>query len=187
MHVDVRVVAATRCDLREHVAAGNFREDLFYRLNVFPVELPPLRDRASDIPLLAESALRHIEARRPGARHLSCSPFAMRMLRGYGWPGNVRELFAAVESAVIRAGGSRIEAQHLPAQVRAASAANPGDDGLRYRAESFGDDERGAILAALEEAGGSRSRAAELLGMGRTTLWRKMKRYGIEVETEDDS
>ena len=137
IHVDVRVVAATRCDLREHVAAGHFREDLFYRLNVFPVNLPPLRDRRSDIPLLVESALRHIEHRRLDTPHLSCSPFAMRMLRGYRWPGNVRELFAAIESAVIRTDGSRIEAQHLPAEVRAASDADGGDLGSRYRARGL--------------------------------------------------
>ena len=184
-HVDVRLVAATRCDLRERVAAREFREDLFYRLNVFPIDLPPLRERASDVPLLVEGALRHIKSRGGGARQLSCSPFAMRMLRGYGWPGNVRELFAAVESAVIRADRSRIEAQHLPAVVRAASEAG-GADGSRYRAEAFGDDERSTILAALDEAAGSRTRAAEMLGMGRTTLWRKMKHYGIEIEADDE-
>ncbi len=185
-HVDVRVVAATRCDLREHVAAGHFREDLFYRLNVFPVDLPPLRDRASDIPLLVESALRSIERRRPNTPQLSCSPFAMRMLRSYPWPGNVRELFAAIESGAIRTDGTRIEAQHLPAVVRAESDPNGSDAGNRYRAEASGDDERSAILSALDEAAGSRTHAAEILGMGRTTLWRKMKRYCIEVEADDE-
>ncbi len=185
-HVDVRVVAATRCDLREYVAAGHFREDLFYRLNVFPVNLPPLRDRASDIPLLVESALRSIERRRPNTSQLSCSPFAMRMLRSYPWPGNVRELFAAIESGAIRTDGTRIEAQHLPGVVRAASDPNGSDAGNRYRAEVLGDDERSAILAALDEAAGSRTHAAEILGMGRTTLWRKMKRYGIEVGARDE-
>jgi DNA-binding NtrC family response regulator len=179
--VDVRLVAATSRDLRAEVAEGRFREDLFYRLNVFPIALPPLRERASDIPLLVEFVLRQ-RAERPHGRALSCSPFAMRILRSYRWPGNVRELFAALESAAIRADGDRIEAQHLPADVRDASDAQ--GNGSRYRAEAVGDDERSAIVAALHEAEGSRTRAAELLGMGRTTLWRKMKAYGIELEDD---
>ena len=176
--VDVRIVAATRRDLRVEVAAGRFREDLFYRLNVFPITLPPLRERAADIPLLVESALAPLRATRPG---LACSPLTMRMLRAYGWPGNVRELFAALESAAIRADGNRIDAQHLHEEIRAALERPPTAD--RYRA-SDGDDERASIIAALEQAGGNRARAAEILGMGRTTLWRKMRQYGIADEVE---
>jgi DNA-binding NtrC family response regulator len=174
--IDVRVVAATRRDLRTEVAGGRFREDLFYRLNVFPIAVPPLRDRASDIPLLVEHLLESLRGARP---RLVCSPLAMRTLRAHDWPGNIRELQAALESAAIRADGDRIEAQHLPAEVRHAL-----DGGLasgeRYRAAQLGDDERAVIVAALDEAGGNRVRAAEILAMGRTTLWRKMKRYGIE-------
>jgi DNA-binding NtrC family response regulator len=170
--VDVRIVAATQRDLRREVVEGRFREDLFYRLNVFAIALPPLRERSSDIPLLVDHVLRS----RLGREMLVCSPLAMRMLRSYRWPGNVRELFAALESAVIRAEGSRIEANNLPDQVR--SALDRDSAALeRYRALPGDEDERGAILAALEAAGGSRSRAAEILGMGRTTLWRKLKQY----------
>ena len=173
--VDVRIVAATRRDLRRDVAAGGFREDLFYRLNVFTIGIPPLRERAADIPLLVEHALRSLRAKRP---HLTCSPLTMRTLRAHAWPGNVRELLSVIESAAIRADGQRIEAQHLPEEVRSAlDAGAAGSD--RYRVTPSADDERGAIVAALEAAGGSRSRAAEMLGMGRTTLWRKMKQYGI--------
>jgi DNA-binding NtrC family response regulator len=176
--VDVRIVAATRRDLRREVAEGRFREDLFYRLNIFPIALPPLRERTADIPLLVEVALARARAGRPP---LACSPLAMRTLRAHHWPGNVRELMAAVESAAIRADGDRIEAQHLPEEVRAAldQRAAAAD---RYRAADSDDDERAAILAALATADGSRARAAEILGMGRTTLWRKMKQYGIAGE-----
>ncbi|MBA4159713.1 MAG: sigma-54-dependent Fis family transcriptional regulator [Gemmatimonadetes bacterium] len=176
--VDVRIIAATRRDLREEVSAGRFREDLFYRLKVFQIELPPLRERSGDIPLLVELALGRLRSCPGGRERLTCSPFAMRMLRAYDWPGNVRELFAALESAAIRTDGDRIETQHLPPEVRA--ALNGGENGeSRYRADAP-EEERAAILAALEEAEGSRTRAAEILGMGRTTLWRKIKQYGIE-------
>jgi transcriptional regulator of acetoin/glycerol metabolism len=103
----------------------------------------------------------------------------MRLLTAYAWPGNVRELFAALESAAIRSGGERIEAQHLPAEVRAAGGHVGPDDG-RYRGPVDEDDERAAIEAALRKAKGVRSHAADLLGMGRTTLWRKMKQYGLD-------
>jgi DNA-binding NtrC family response regulator len=173
--VDVRVVAATRRDLRREVAEGRFREDLFYRLNVFPISLPPLRERAADIPLLVEAAMAGARRARP---RLACSPLAMRSLRAHPWPGNVRELMAALESAAIRADGDRIEAQHLPEEVRAPLERDAAT-GERYRVHDAPGDERSAILAALEEAGGSRARAAEILGMGRTTLWRKMRLYDI--------
>ena len=176
--VDVRVVAATNRDLRELVKEGAFRDDLLYRLNVFPLSMPPLRDRASDIPLLVEHVMNALRPRLPGARALTCSPFAMRLLREYSWPGNVRQLFAALEHAAISSGGERIEAQHLPEELRA--AADVSSSG-RYRAAVPVEDERAAIEAALAHANGTLSRAAELLGMGRTTLWRKIRSYGIEA------
>jgi len=176
--IDVRVIAATNRNLRAEVEAGRFREDLFYRLNVFRIELPALRDRRSDIPLLVEHSLDQLARRNGGSSRPICSPFALRMLQAYDWPGNVRELFAVLESACIRAGSTRIEAQHLPAEVRAAlRGAQP--DAPRYRGDDDSDAERTAIRAALDQANGVRSRAAELLGMGRTTLWRKMRQHGL--------
>lgn len=172
--VDVRVIAATNRDLRELVREGSFREDLYYRLDVFPLAVPALRDRASDIPLLVEHALRLLRERLPDAKGLSCSPLAMRLLRQYQWPGNVRQLMAVMENAAISADGRRIEAQHLTDEVRGAEATSG-----RYKATGPEDDERAAIEAALSQAGGTLSRAAELLGMGRTTLWRKMRAYGM--------
>jgi two-component system response regulator HydG len=178
--VDVRIIAATHRDLRGAVSSGAFREDLFYRLNVFTIGLPPLRERRADIPLLVESRLAALRRER---RRLTASPLAMRMLRGYAWPGNVRELTAALESAAIRADGDRIEAQHLPPELRAASERGH-SSAERYRTAAPADDERATILAALERAEGNRARAAEMMGMGRTTLWRKMRLYGIPTDGE---
>jgi DNA-binding NtrC family response regulator len=183
MPVDVRVIAATNRDLRGEVAAGRFREDLFYRLNVFRIALPPLRDRRTDIPLLVEHALERLSGRSPRAQRLVCSPLVMRLLQAYEWPGNVRELFSILESATLRAGEGRIDAQHLPVEVR--SMASDGHDTLmaRYRAAGGDADERTRILAALDAAHGVRARAAEILGMGRTTLWRKLRQLGLEEPT----
>jgi DNA-binding NtrC family response regulator len=179
VNVNVRVIAATNRDLRADVAAGRFRDDLFYRLNVFRIELPALRERRADVPLLVEHGLDRLAVR--GGDRPSCSPFAMRMLQAYDWPGNVRELFAVLESARIRSSSARIEAQHLPSEVRESIGTGTASRlESRYRADAPAADERAAIVAALEQAEGVRSRAAELLGMGRTTLWRKMKQYGLD-------
>jgi two-component system response regulator HydG len=185
VEVDVRVIAATNRNLRADVESGRFREDLFYRLNVFRLELPALRERRADIPLLAEHALARLAARAAADARPMCSPFAMRMLQAYDWPGNVRELFAVLESASIRAGGQRIEAQHMPAEVRAALGGSTEGGQLRYRSTEEPNTERNAILTALDQAHGVRSKAAELLGMGRTTLWRKMKQYELDVEGDE--
>jgi DNA-binding NtrC family response regulator len=186
VRVDVRVIAATNRNLRQETEAGRFREDLFYRLNVFAIRLPPLRARPGDIPLLVEAALSRLAKRSPRPTPRACSPFALRILRSYGWPGNVRELFAVIESAAIHASGERIEAQHLPGPVREAarSWAGASAEQGRYRKERAGDAERASIVAALEEAGGVRIRAAEILGMSRTTLWRKMREYGLDRSEE---
>jgi len=186
IRVDVRVIAATNVDLKSLVSQGKFREDLYYRLAVYPLMVPPLRERATDIPLLVEHALAQLRTRIPTAATLSVSPLAMRLLRQYSWPGNVRQLLAALESAAISAGdGARIEAQHLPDDIREAQDGT--QQAARYKASSGADDERAAIEAALAHTGGTLSRAAELLGMGRTTLWRKMRAYGITTPAPEDA
>jgi two-component system, NtrC family, response regulator AtoC len=178
--VDVRVIAATNRDLRAEVTAGRFREDLYYRLKVFHIALPPLRDRRADIPLLVEHALERLTGGARRAQRFVCSPLTMRLLQAYTWPGNVRELFSVLESAALRAGEGRIDAQHLPVDVR--SMTTEGHDTLiaRYRAATGDTDERTRIVAALEAAHGVRARAAEILGMGRTTLWRKLRQLGLD-------
>jgi two-component system response regulator HydG len=186
--VDVRVLAATHRDLKEETRAGRFREDLYYRLNVFRLEVPPLRGRPSDIPLLVEHFLRERASPGPddGSPPVQVSPLAMRLLQSHAWPGNVRQLFSVLESALIQArGGARLEAQHLPSEIREGEGDHAArrEDGVgRYIPPESPGREREAILAALKEAGGVRSRAARILGMGRTTLWRKMNQYGIELE-----
>jgi len=184
--VDVRVVAATSRDLRQEVAAGRFREDLFYRLNVFSIPLPPLRVRRGDIPILVEAALSKVRNERPSQQRLTYSPLVMRMLRAHDWPGNVRELFAVISGAAIRTDGVRIEAQHLPPEVRSAIGVGIDEASIRYKADASIDDERSLIVTALSDANGNRSRAAEQLGMGRTTLWRKMRSYGLEKPNEQE-
>jgi DNA-binding NtrC family response regulator len=184
--VGARVVAATNRDLRAMTAAGQFREDLLYRLAVFPLALPPLRDRRGDIPLLIARAIELLRERGEGRERLACSPYAVRLLREHHWPGNVRQLLAVLEAAAIHADFGRIETQHLPADIRAASRAHRIDDlasgEARYRSQVPALDERASIEAALEETGGAISRTAELLGMGRTTLWRKLRAHGISAD-----
>jgi DNA-binding NtrC family response regulator len=176
VRVDVRVVAATNRNLAELVDAARFRQDLYYRLAVFPLEAPPLRDRRADIPLLIAHTIERLRERAPDGANLVCSPFATRLMRNYDWPGNVRELMSVVERAAVDAGFGRVEAQHLPPELRHGTTASME---ARYRASRSGDDERDAIVAALEQTEGAVTRAAELLGMGRTTLWRKLRQYGL--------
>lgn len=175
--VDVRVVAATNKDLRAEMEAGRFRDDLYYRLNVVRIELPPLRARREDIPLIAELFYARVGRR----AHAGCSPLAMRLLQAHPWPGNVRELLASLESAHIQAGDRRIEAQHLPPEIRGPDGHGHAGNGPgeRYRREQPAEDEKSAIVSALAETGGAKNAAAERLGMSRTTLWRKMKEHGL--------
>lgn len=153
------------------------------------MEIPPLRERRADIPLLVEHYLKERTGGEAEEGANPVSPLAMRILQSHSWPGNVRELFSVLASARIQAQtGARIEAQHLPRDLREErqgstdGAAEGEDGGGRYVPPGSPGRERETILAALEEADGVRSRAARTLGMGRTTLWRKMKEYGIQVE-----
>jgi two-component system response regulator HydG len=182
IQVDVRIVAATNRDLQSDVARGQFREDLFYRLNVMSLKIPPLRDRLDDIPLLAYHFLEKY-ARKNRKPSKGFSPLAMDMLIKYDWPGNVRELENALERAIILQTGEYITEKQLPLSIvqkytggeaPAASAASTatGEASL----ESI---EKEAILATLEDAGGNKSEAARRLGITRKTLHNKLKGYGI--------
>jgi DNA-binding NtrC family response regulator len=177
--VDVRVIAATNRNLAAAIAEGRFRQDLYYRLAVFPIALPPLRERRADVPLIVVHVLEQLRDRAPDPTALSCSAFAIRVLRTHDWPGNVRELMSVIERAAVEANFGRIEAQHLPAELRREAEAGAES---RYRSASSDEEERESILIALEQTGGALGRAAELLGMGRTTLWRKLKQYGLNGE-----
>jgi two-component system response regulator AtoC len=189
--VDVRVIAATHRDLEAMVEDGRFRKDLYFRLKVFQIRVPELKDRVDDIPPLAAAALARWNERVEPARRIGgISDEAVEVLQGYDWPGNVRELMTAVEYACIVCDGKRILACHLPEEVREGpQPASPGSNGDGRKAESRSEPrryqapdanaEREAIKAALEEADGNRTRAAAALGMGRTTLWQKLKEYGL--------
>jgi DNA-binding NtrC family response regulator len=180
--VDVRVIAATNSDLARMVAAGTFREDLFYRLNVIPIQLPPLRERRDDIPLLAKH---FIEKFAPSSNiHLSQS--AMRALMAYAWPGNVRQLENAIERAIaLSAGRLEIDAVDLPPEVREApqEASTPFVDFPEHGLDLPGylsSIERDLIERALDRTQGNRNKAADLLRIKRTTLVEKLKRIGMD-------
>jgi len=174
--VDARVVAATNRDLEPMIRQGSFREDLFYRLNVIPIVLPPLRDRREDIPLLAEHFLARFAQRQGRALRLSAGA-TERLLR-YAWPGNVRELENAMERLAILARDETIEPGDLPPHIGAGLAL--GTAPALAAEQTLAEAERAHIIQILERYGGNHSRAAEALGIGRTTLWRKLKDYGIE-------
>src|SRR5947209_3797153 len=181
--VDVRVIAATNSDLRQLVAEGQFREDLFYRLNVIPVQLPPLRDRKEDIPLLVRHFLDKFRGDAPPARPaMTVSQEAMRQLMSYQWPGNVRQLENAIERATaFTVGRSQIDAADLPPEIQNAqepalsSSVSLPEDGLdleRFIASL----ERDLIQRSLDRTGGNKGKAAKLLNLKRTTLVEKIKR-----------
>jgi DNA-binding NtrC family response regulator len=174
--IDVRVIAATNGDLAALISEGKFREDLFYRLNVIQVGLPPLRDRREDIPALAE----HFLSRSAGklGRTLRLSAGALERLLRYPWPGNVRELENAIERAAILARSDVLEPDDLPPHVAAALQLGPSP--TLPRQTTLAEAERAHILQTLERVGRNHSSAAEALGIGRTTLWRKLKEYGID-------
>jgi PAS domain S-box-containing protein len=166
---EVRIIAATNTDLRAAVAEHRFREDLFFRLNVVPIYLPPLRERMEDIPLLAAHFLEHI--RRNTGRDVRLGHDALRAMLRYRWPGNVRELKNALEYAAIVCEGTTIHATDLPPNI-CESPSEP-----RVPAEITSEPVR--LRAALEACNWEIKRCADLLGIDRSTLWRKMKRYGI--------
>ena len=184
LKVDVRVVAATNVDLEDRVRRGQFREDLFYRLNVIRVDLPPLRDRRTDVPLLAGFFLRRY-AQENGKRILGFSEEAMQRLMAWPWPGNVRELEHAVERAVVLCRGERIEVEQLPGPMIVGSARSKEAEGRPViPGSSIAELERYAILETLRAVGGSTSKAAKLLGVSARKIQYKLHEYGRAGEGE---
>jgi two-component system nitrogen regulation response regulator NtrX len=186
IEVDVRVVAATNKDLEEEIRTGSFREDLYYRLNVIPFHVPPLRERSEDIPLLANHFLQHF-CRKEGRETKVLSPKAVEAMLFYPWPGNVRELKNVIERVVIMTPDREITVQHLPSTVlaRRAPVTRPslptGGETSTFR-EAREEFERDFILQKLEENDWNISRTAELIEMERSNLHRKIKSYGIELK-----
>jgi DNA-binding NtrC family response regulator len=182
IRVDVRIIAATNCDLRQMMEDGRFREDLFYRLHVISIYLPPLRERKDDIPLLAQHFLEKYghENNRPG---LELTPDALDLMMDYDWPGNVRELENVIERAVVLTSGGRIGADLIPEHVRKAPTFQIPQfivppEGISFK-EVITDFEKRLIESTLEAAGGVQKRAAELLHIKPTTLNEMIKRYDI--------
>ncbi len=189
IRVDVRIIAATNADLENAVQQGHFREDLFYRLNVITVTLPPLRRRSEDIPLLAQHFLAHYAAENEKALR-EIAPRAMELLIDYPWPGNVRELENAIERAVVLSTGEVLTEELLPSTVRQrgeSAAAGLPPPALPPNGFSFKDAisqyERQIIIRALQSCGGVQKRAAELLQVKPTTLHEMMKRLNISSES----
>ncbi len=185
--VDVRVIAATNKRLEEEIRKGAFREDLYFRLNVIPFNVPPLRDRREDIPLLARHFIAELSAEY-GKRPKQLAAAALDVLVAQPWPGNVRELRNIIERLVIMTPGDQVEARHLPAPLLSGTAAAP-DGGAGVAAVSLGDHaslsaaredfEKRYIWKKYQECGGNMSRTAEALKVERSNLYRKMKAYGL--------
>ncbi len=177
--VDVRIITATNKNLKEMVDNGTFREDLYYRLNVIQIEVPPLRDRPEDIPLLANAFVKDFcdQNNKP---LLSISPKAMALLQGYHWPGNVRQLRNIIEAAVIMCNAQEIQPRHLPAEIREAEPVMHDEDTVSLKVgSSLEEAEIALIKATLQKFQGNKTKVANALGVGRKTLYRKMDEYGI--------
>jgi two-component system nitrogen regulation response regulator NtrX len=181
IQVDARVIAATNKNLEQEIERGNFREDFFYRLNVIPFTVPPLRERAEDIVLLAEHFLREF-ATAYGRKPKELAKDAMDALTAYSWPGNVRELRNLMERLVILYPQHRIEARHVPLGAGKRNQAPRSWDGFGSLHEVKEAAEREYILKKLEETAGNVTRAAELLGLERSHLYRKMRSLGIAAK-----
>ncbi len=188
LHADARVIAATNAELSKRVATGDFREDLFYRLNVITLQLPPLRQRLEDVPLLARHFLQHYAEENEKEIH-QIDPLALQLLMDYHWPGNVRELENAIERATVLSTGPTLSVELLPPTVREPHASQHDSPELPSNGVSFKEAvaafERQLIIRALRNESGVQKRAAELLKVKPTTLHEMMKRLQISTESLD--
>ncbi len=182
-HADVRVIAATHRDLTSLIRKGAFREDLFYRLNVVKLDLPPLRKRKEDIPMLVEHFVARFN-RRQGKSVAGVAPEVLALLMAHDYPGNVRELENIVERAFVLCGAGRIERAHLPPELTGMPATAPAPAGDTIAEQTRAAEEQ-AIRAALERSGLNRMAAARDLGLHKSTLFRKIKALGIELPKQD--
>ncbi|NNK85656.1 MAG: sigma 54-interacting transcriptional regulator [Desulfobacterales bacterium] len=178
LSVEVRIITATNKNLQDLIARNQFRDDLFFRINVIPIYLPPLRDRTEDIPLLVSKFIHRLN-KRSGKSITGLSRAAMELFFSYHWPGNIRELKSALEYAFVVADAGLIGEEHLPHQIiqqenfQKVSASLPDN---REPAEKL------ALVDALRQSGGNQSQAARILGINRVTVWNRMKKYGIDLK-----
>lgn len=175
--VDVRLVTATNKDLQKLVAEGTVREDFFYRIHVFEIHMPPLREHREDIPILVDHFIEEL-CRKKGRATDGIARDALQLLMDYHWPGNVRQLRNAIEHACVTVVGDRIAYLDLPPELRDPRKSHPPD--ARPELSATEEEEREHIIGALKQTGGNRTKAAELLGTSRVTLWKKIGKYAIE-------
>lgn len=188
LRVDARIIAATNRDLEEEVKAGRFREDLFYRLSIVILKVPPLRERRADIKLLAEKFLVKA-AENAGRGRLKISENALNLLIAYDWKGNVRELEAAVEYAALRSRGAEIKTEDFPAKIQSGDANNRFSGaaltGLFNGLPTLEEMEKRYLLHVLQAVNGNRTRAAEVLDIDRRTFYRMAERFGVDLDVQD--
>jgi two-component system, NtrC family, response regulator HydG len=170
--VDVRIITATNKDLQELIQSKRFREDLFFRINVIPIHLPPLRERLEDVPLLVNAFVKRLQER-TGKRITGLSSEAMGQFMSYSWPGNVRELKSALEYAFVIAETGIIDLEQLPHRLLSEAS--------RYPANVKNHEEKIALIEALRQTNGNQSEAARILGVNRVTVWNRMRKHGIDL------
>ena len=179
--VDVRFIIATNKNLPEMVRQGQFREDLYYRINVFSIYLPPLRERREDIPYLVDHFLERNQ------KQVHISPKALQIITGYSWPGNIRELQNTIERAAVLTETETIEAIHLPAHIAGVMTPDSFHDQSSFNSLTIDDRmaeiEKGLIIEALTRTGGVQVKAAELLGINQRSLWHRIKKHDIDTES----
>ena len=178
MQVDVRLITATHCDLKNLITSGEIREDFYYRIRVFEIRLPALRERRVDIPLLVN----HFIADNSKTYHKTIKGLtreAMKWLMDYPWPGNVRELRHAIEHAFVTVGGDHLTLLDLPPEIRQTNSF-PDSTSAHSNFTKEEEAEQKEIAKALELTGGSRTKTAKRLGYSRVTLWKKMRRFGLD-------
>jgi DNA-binding NtrC family response regulator len=185
--VDVRIISATHRNLRERIKEGRFREDLYYRLNVLDIEIPPLRERRGDMPLLLQYFLNKFA--QPGKPTPTIGPRAWAVLSQYHFPGNVREFAHAIEHAVVLASGGEIDVEHLPAGITGTTDGGGGSTGgqLRSLSAALKEFEHEYLMRALAQANGKKMKAAEILGISRKNLWEKLRLHGIAGDADADA
>jgi len=176
--IDVRIISATNKDLMQLVEQGVFREDLFYRINVIPITIPPLRERAEDIPLLADSFFRRLQLK-SGKTTEGISNDTMGALLNYSWPGNVRELKSAFEYAFVTCQEKLIQPYHLPPVIFKGKKPSPAAQKTHDNQDEI---KKKQLVEALERTGGNQSKAARILGVSRVTVWNRIKRFNIQKE-----
>jgi transcriptional regulator with GAF, ATPase, and Fis domain len=181
--IDVRIITATNKDLEKLIEENLFREDLFFRINVFPLTCPPLQQCKDDITLLIQHFI-SLDAKKTGKNILGFTPEAMRLMVAYQWPGNIRELRNTVEYAFVLARGKSIGPEHLPDKITRCKLmdTNPGQYAELNNMVKLGFTEKEKLIDALQQSDGNQTKAAKIIGVSRVTVWKRIKKYGIQIQ-----